>query len=198
MAWLAAKGALAAAGALATAIPAAAQSTTNAQLSAQIVQWGQANASAYAEAMAASRNPVGAVPVPPLIDPSCQLCGQQQNSVANGAQQAQAWINRALQPEDRYMVTLLNILKTAQQNQESEQAEQEVLNESGPSAGIGARQTGADPPPTSTLRMGLSPAEVESILGQPKDIVDAGPKKIYVYDNGIKVTFSNGKVSAVD
>jgi hypothetical protein len=120
MAWLAAKGALAAAGALATAIPAAAQSTTNAQLSAQIVQWGQANASAYAEAMAASRNPVGAVPVPPLIDPSCQLCGQQQNSVANGAQQAQAWINRALQPEDRYMVTLLNILKTAQQNQESD------------------------------------------------------------------------------
>jgi hypothetical protein len=97
--------------------PCAAQDASAAQLSAQIVQWGQANADAYAEAMAASRNPVGAVPVPPLIDPPCNLCGQRQNAVTNGAQLAQAWINQALQPEDRYLLTLANILKTAQQNE---------------------------------------------------------------------------------
>jgi hypothetical protein len=92
-------------------------STVNGQLSAQIVAWGQANVNAYAEAMGASRVPVGAVPVPPQIDSPCNLCGQQ-NAVANGSQLAQAWVDQAMQPEVNYAATLLTILKTAEANQE--------------------------------------------------------------------------------
>ena len=39
-------------------------------------------------------------------------------------------------------------------------------------------------------------SEVEAILGKPKQIVNLGAKKMYVYQN-MKITFANGKVSDV-
>lgn len=81
-----------------------------AQVSGSIVQWGRANANAYAEAMAAAHNPVGPVPVPTAIDPPCTLCGQQ-ISVSNGQQLADAWVQQLLNPEIRYITTLLNVWK---------------------------------------------------------------------------------------
>ena len=35
------------------------------------------------------------------------------------------------------------------------------------------------------------------MLGQPKNIVDLGAKKIYVYPD-LKITFNNGKVADVE
>ncbi len=87
-----------------TAFSVQAQQAVNTQLSAQIVAWGQASVKAFAEAMGASRVPVGAVPVPPQIDVPCNLCGQQ-NTVANGSQLAQAWVDQAMQPEVNDTVT---------------------------------------------------------------------------------------------
>jgi hypothetical protein len=44
--------------------------------------------------------------------------------------------------------------------------------------------------------MGQTPDEVIAILGQPRNIVDTTAKKIYVFKD-LKVTFTNGKASAV-
>jgi len=51
--------------------------------------------------------------------------------------------------------------------------------------------------PPATISLGQTTDQVVSILGQPKNIVDLGPKKIYVYPD-IKVTFNNGKVTDVE
>ena len=42
----------------------------------------------------------------------------------------------------------------------------------------------------------MSTAEVEQILGRPRDVANVGSKKIYVYKD-IKVTFLDGRVSDV-
>jgi hypothetical protein len=47
-----------------------------------------------------------------------------------------------------------------------------------------------------TIGLGLTPAEVENILGKPTTIIDLGAKKTYVYPN-MKVIFTDGKVSDV-
>jgi hypothetical protein len=84
-----------------------------------------------------------------------------------------------------------------QQTQEADQAEKEVLQEaaSGPNDAGG----GAAPPPAAApakkITMGMSIDDVTAAWGQPKDIVDLGSKKIYVYD-GMKFTFTNGKLTA--
>ena len=41
----------------------------------------------------------------------------------------------------------------------------------------------------------MSVDEVTAAWGQPKDVVDLGNKKIYVYD-GMKFTFTNGKLTS--
>jgi hypothetical protein len=48
----------------------------------------------------------------------------------------------------------------------------------------------------TTIALGMTPAQVERSLGRPKNTVDLGAKKIYVYPN-LKVTFLNGRVSDV-
>ena len=100
------------------ALPSMAQGTGQSegmsQMSAEIVQWGRANASDFTTAMAAASHPSGKVPVPPLIDPPCNLCGQQ-NVVPNGVQQASAWVNQALEPESSYVITLVKIWKARTQ-----------------------------------------------------------------------------------
>jgi hypothetical protein len=89
-----------------------------------------------------------------------------------------------------------------QQAQEADQAEREVLQEasSGPSDASGSVPPPADagsgaPAPTRKVTMGMSVNEVIAAWGQPKDIVDLGDKKIYVYD-GMKFTFKDGKLTS--
>ena len=88
-----------------------------------------------------------------------------------------------------------------QQNQEADQAEKEVLAEakqdaSGPSdSGQAYNAPAAAPAPTKKATIGMSVDEIVAGWGQPKDIVDLGEKKIYVYD-GMKFTFVKGKMTS--
>lgn len=102
-------------------------------------------------------------------------------------------------PPDPNVGTELN-----QQTQQADQAEKEVLQEasasgpSDPSALPPPMPPGTGPaaaPPTRKITMGMSVDEVVAAWGQPKDIVDLGNKKIYVYD-GMKFTFTNGKLTS--
>ena len=57
------------------------------------------------------------------------------------------------------------------------------------------------PPPApadpQTINLGDTPEKVVAALGQPKNIVNLGEKRIYVYPN-LKVTFESGKVTNVE
>ena len=83
-----------------------------------------------------------------------------------------------------------------QQAQEADKAEQEVLTQAAPDGG------GAPPPiappqaPPISISLGQSIEEVTGAMGQPKNIVDLGAKKIYVYKD-MKITFNGGKVTDV-
>jgi hypothetical protein len=58
-----------------------------------------------------------------------------------------------------------------------------------------ARQVaGPDAPPT--LTRGMTIGQVVAVLGNPKEIVDLGVRKIYLYDN-MRVTFFGGRMSDV-
>ncbi|BDU74139.1 hypothetical protein [Mesoterricola silvestris] len=48
----------------------------------------------------------------------------------------------------------------------------------------------------TTISLGMTPGQVEAALGRPKNTVDLGAKKIYVYRD-LKITFLNGRVSDV-
>jgi hypothetical protein len=48
----------------------------------------------------------------------------------------------------------------------------------------------------ATVVLGMTPAQVESVLGKPSKVVDLGNKKIFVYSD-IKITFMDGKVADV-
>lgn len=79
-----------------------------------------------------------------------------------------------------------------QQAQDADQAEQQVLSQTGPPSPIPPPA----PPPTQ-ISAGQSIEEVTAALGMPKNIVDLGAKKIYVY-SALKVTFKDGKVTNVE
>lgn len=55
----------------------------------------------------------------------------------------------------------------------------------------------AAPAAPKSIALGQTPEQVESILGQPKNILDLGTKKIYVYSD-FKVTFMNGRMSSAE
>ncbi|HEY6343239.1 MAG TPA: hypothetical protein VIY49_17230 [Bryobacteraceae bacterium] len=96
-------------------------------------------------------------------------------------------------PPDQTAATQIN-----QQLQDADKAEQETLAEApgqAPLAPIAPPAAPAGPPPT--LSAGMSTDQVIGILGQPKNIVDLGAKKIYVYLD-LKVTFQDGKVSNIE
>jgi hypothetical protein len=63
-------------------------------------------------------------------------------------------------------------------------------------------QAAAEPDPcdscsdTPTVTTGMTIAETVAILGTPKDIVNLGVRRIYLYDN-VKVSFFAGRVSDV-
>jgi hypothetical protein len=69
--------------------------------------------------------------------------------------------------------------------QEANRSEQDLINQ-GPQ----------DPGATGTISLGMTIAEVERALGRPKNTVDLGSKRIYVYKD-LKITFLNGRVSDV-
>jgi hypothetical protein len=82
------------------------------------------------------------------------------------------------------------------QTKEADQAEQEALQPGpgGPYAGPNPEPVAGSAAPAAKgpLTVGQTPDEVIAILGQPVNIVDMGPKKIYVFKD-LKVTFLNGK-----
>jgi len=59
-------------------------------------------------------------------------------------------------------------------------------------------QAGDQQPPAQpkTIQLGMTPEEVQAVLGQPEKIVNLGSKQILVYKD-LKVTFVDGKVSDV-
>jgi hypothetical protein len=88
----------------------------------------------------------------------------------------------------------------AKQNQEASQAEQDALAGAlgGPSDTPAAAATpAAGSPEPATVSVGNTIAEVEASMGKPKDIAKAATKTIYIYANGVKVIFVNGKVSDI-
>ncbi len=90
-------------------------------------------------------------------------------------------------PPDPTVATQIN-----QQFQQGTQDEQATVN--APAAAPAPIPAPAAPP--ATVSLGQTPDQVVAALGQPKNIVDLGAKKIYVYQD-IKVTFNNGKVADV-
>jgi hypothetical protein len=88
-----------------------------------------------------------------------------------------------------------------EQAQQADQAEQQVLTEAAPDggaapAGGGAPAVPAPAAPPAEISLGQTIEQVTGSLGQPKSIVDLGPKKIYVYKD-MKITFNGGKVTDV-
>lgn len=75
-----------------------------------------------------------------------------------------------------------------QQFNEADKAESDTL-----SSGAG----GAAPAATTTVSLGMTTDQVIGSMGQPKNIMDLGAKKIYVYQD-LKITFQDGKVSDVN
>jgi hypothetical protein len=52
------------------------------------------------------------------------------------------------------------------------------------------------PVDSQTVNLGDTPERVVEALGQPKNIVNLGARRIYIYAN-LKITFENGKVADV-
>jgi hypothetical protein len=84
---------------------------------------------------------------------------------------------------------------------EGDKAEQEVASQVTPD---GAAAQGAAPAPVPApaappvnIELGQTIDQVTTALGQPKSIVNLGPKKIYVYKDNMKITFKDGKVTDV-
>jgi len=85
-----------------------------------------------------------------------------------------------------------------QQAQDADKAEQEVLAQAGsaPTDAAAPAAVPAPAPPPVEISLGLTVDQVTAALGQPKNIVDLGAKKIYVFKD-MKITFKDGKVSDV-
>jgi hypothetical protein len=82
------------------------------------------------------------------------------------------------------------------QGADADKAEQEVLAQ----AGSGDASVAAPPPvaapaaPPAEISIGQTVEQVTAAFGEPKSKVDLGAKKIYVFKDGTKVTFKDGKV----
>ncbi len=97
-------------------------------------------------------------------------------------------------PPDPAAATEIN-----QQLAEADKAEQEVLTQvpqDAPGSPAAASQSAAPAGIPATIALGQSVDDVTGALGQPKNIVDLGAKKIYVYKD-MKITFNDGKVTDV-
>jgi hypothetical protein len=81
---------------------------------------------------------------------------------------------------------------------DADKSEQEVLAQagSGPADVAAVPAVAAPQAAPIEIGLGLTVEQVTNALGQPKNIVDLGPKKIYVFKD-MKVTFKDGKVTDV-
>jgi len=81
---------------------------------------------------------------------------------------------------------------------DADKAEQEVLAQAGSGPADAAAPAPAPAAPVAPVEIGLGQTveQVTAALGQPKNVVDLGPKKIYVFKD-MKVTFKDGKVTDV-
>jgi len=68
--------------------------------------------------------------------------------------------------------------------QEANRSEQDIIAQ------------GPQDPGGATISLGMTPDEVERAMGRPKNTVDLGAKRIYIYKD-LKITFLNGRVSDV-
>jgi hypothetical protein len=97
-------------------------------------------------------------------------------------------------PPDATAATQIN-----QQWGEADKAEQDVATEVAPAAGEAAAAPApiaAPAAPPVNIDTGRTIDQVTAALGEPKNIVNLGAKKIYVYKD-MKITFKDGKVSDV-
>lgn len=92
-----------------------------------------------------------------------------------------------------------------QADQQASQTEQQVMAEATPPPDAGGATEGAAPAPAVaasrqaapvTIALGQTTTDVALNRGKPKQIVNLGPKAIWVYDD-MKIIFLNGKVSDV-
>jgi hypothetical protein len=84
------------------------------QLSAQAIFWATSNKGNYSKYVSYARN--GAkpqVPVPPMVDPPCHLCGD--TTKTQGETQVAAWVAQSQEPELTYIQELLAMDKQIQQ-----------------------------------------------------------------------------------
>lgn len=83
-----------------------------------------------------------------------------------------------------------------QQARDADAADREVLNEVN-QAGDSVAASGSSSTQPDEISLGQTTREVEAILGKPKQVVNLGAKRLYVYPN-MKITFIDGKVSDVE
>jgi len=83
-----------------------------------------------------------------------------------------------------------------QQAKEADTAETEVAGQATAAGGPSDAAAAAPAAPPAEISLGQTIDQVTAILGQPKSVVDLGPKKIYVYKD-MKVVFNGGKVTDV-
>lgn len=86
----------------------------SAEMSAKAIAWANQNIGLYRQAhsFAAQRGQQPQVPVPPMVDPPCHLCGD--SSQTQGETQVAAWVRKSEEPEATYIKALLTMDKTIQ------------------------------------------------------------------------------------
>jgi hypothetical protein len=92
--------------------PAALAADNAADANARIVAWAAANIGAYNQYTQYARQKTKPqVPVPPMVDPPCHVCGD--TSKTQGEQQVDAWVQQSQEPEATYIKGLLQMDKQA-------------------------------------------------------------------------------------
>ncbi len=118
-------------------------------------------------------------------------------SAAAGAPVKSAMASTAPPPDQNVASEISDQTKAADQAETETVAQVNQAGGTAPESGDPAPQPIAAPaPPPAQISMGQSIDDVTAALGNPKNIVDLGTKKIYVY-NDMKITFKNGKVADV-
>lgn len=125
----------------------------------------------------------GGLPTPP----AAALAGQTEAPYAAAAPPPDANVGQEIQQAD----------------QQAQQTEQQVMAEATPPPDAGGAEGAAAPaaaaaPPSAptTIALGQTTTDVALNKGRPKQIVNLGPKAIWVYPD-MKIIFVNGKVSDV-
>jgi|HubBroStandDraft_1064217.scaffolds.fasta_scaffold11453_2 hypothetical protein len=89
------------------------QAQVNAALSDQVVQWAGKNIGQYNQYhQFAKQRHTPPVPVPPMVDPPCHICGD--TTQTQGEAQVAAWVTQSENPENTYITGLLAMDKQIQ------------------------------------------------------------------------------------